>query len=416
MKLDVIKATLISCVLAASAMTDRAAAAQPPKDEQREFARQFLRMCDLAAAELQKPITPFADRKSTDSTSHHMPFFEDGHAVRALGVAYDRTGDLKYLSACQRWSDQMVAFQDRMIPAGAYFMNHGRAPGQDHGPWNVADSGTIAMGVLATAVRSAHRDPQRRETYFRSVKAFAKLVMDNYVGPEGGITNGHWPGYAGQWWCSTATAGSFLLLLYEETGEERYLRAGRAALEWMVRQDFREVKPITFQQRPSGIIFYCSELYAIGLRHLTPDSPSRRLTQRQIAEAVAWMKEHPIKQVRFTSTQEALVPPSSSAVKQMPGDWEHFDIHTDMAGLPYLKLIFARELSQHQQLAITADEDLVRIARWLFSRGDPPISQLIPWEVMSWGMLSFAERSSPGLLFRASDRPIGQHPTIRRTP
>jgi hypothetical protein len=396
MKLHVTIATLISCVLATSAMTDRAAAAQPPKGEQREFARQFLRMCDLAAAELQKPITPFADRKSTDSTSHHMPFFEDAHAVRALCVAYDRTGDLKYLSACQRWSDQMVAFQDRMIPAGAYYMNHSRAPGQDRGQWNVADSGTIAMGVLATAVRSAHRDPKRRETYLRSVKAFAKLVMDNYIGPEGGITNGHWSGYAGQWWCSTATAGSLLLLLYEETGEERYLRAGRAALEWMVRQDFRQAKPITFQQRPSGIIFYCFELYAIGLRHLTPDSPSYRLAQGQIAEAVAWMKEHPIKQV--------------------PGDWEIFDIHSDIAGLPYLKLIFARELSQYRQLSITADEDLARIAGWLFSRGDPPVSRLIPWEVMSWGMLSFAERLSPGLLFRASQSSKRQHSTIRRTP
>ena len=269
--------TLISCVLAMIAMTDLAAAAQPPEGEQRsELGRPFLRMCDLAAAELEKPITPFADRKSTDASSHHMPFFEDAHAVRALCVAYDRTGERKYLSACQRWSDQMVAFQERMIPAGAYYMNHSRAPGQDRGEWNVADSGSIAMGVLATAVRCAKCDPQRYETYLRSVKAFAKLVIDNYIGPEGGITNGLWSGYAGQWWCSTATAGSLLLLLHDETGDERYLRAGLAALEWMVRQDFRQVKPINFQQRPSGIVFYCFELYAIGLRRLATDGPSYR--------------------------------------------------------------------------------------------------------------------------------------------
>ena len=384
MKLHVAIATLTFCVLASSTMTGRAAAAEPPEGDQREVSRQFLRMCDLAAAELQKPITPFTDRKSTDSTSHHMPFFEDGNAVRALSVAHDRTGDLKYLSACQRWSDQMVAFQGRMVPVGAYYMNKGRAPGQDRGGWNVADSGTIAMGVLATAVRSARHDPKRRETYLRSVKAFARLVMDNYIGPEGGITNGYWSEYAGQWWCSTATAGSLLLLLYDETGEERYLRAGRAALEWMVRQDFRQAKPITFQQRPTGIIFYCFELYAVGLRHLQPGSPSYRLAQGQLAEAVAWMKERPIRQV--------------------PGDWETFDLHTDMSGLPYLKLIFARELPQYRQLGITADEDLARIGGWLFSRGDPPVSRLIPWEVMSFGMLSFAERLSPGLLFRASHR------------
>ena len=376
-------ATLISCVLAMIAMTDVATAAELPEGEERSGAnRQFLRMCDLAAAELEKPIAPFADRGSTDTTSHHMPFFEDAHAVRALCVAYDRTGELKYLTACQRWSDQMVAFQERMIPAGAYYMNHSRAPGQDRGEWNVADSGSIAMGVLATAVRCAKCDPQRYETYLRSVKAFAKLVMDNYIGPEGGICNGLWSGYAGQWWCSTATAGSLLLLLHDETGDERYLRAGRAALEWMVRQDFRQAKPITFQQRPSGIIFYCFELYAIGLRRLAPDGPSYQLAQGQLAEAVAWMNEHPI--------------------KQAPGDWETFDIHTDMAGLPYLKFIFAREFPQYRQLSTTADQDLARISDWLFSRGDPPVSQLIPWEVMSWGMLSFAERLSPGVLFRSS--------------
>ena len=372
-------AMLIS-ILATSAI-----AAQPAENEERAFARQFLRMADLAVAELEKPITPFVDRKSTLSTSHHMPFFEDGNAVRALGVAFDRTGDPKYLSASQRWCDRIVAYQKKMIPSGAYYINHKRAPGEDHGGWNVADSGTIAMGVLATAVRSAGRDPERREIYLDSVRSFAKLVMENYIGPEGGITNGLWPEYAGQWWCSTATAGSLLLLLYEETGDEQYLRAGRAALEWMARQDFRQAKPITFQQRPTGIIFYCFEFYAIGLRRLTPGSPSYKLAQAQIAEAVAWMQAHP--------------------VKQAPGDWETFDLHTDMAGLPYLKCIFAREFSQYRQLRSAADEDLARTAAWLFSRGTPPVSQLIPWEVLSFGMLSFAERLSPALLFRSSHRP-----------
>ena len=380
------KSTFVSCLLAVIVVTDGAVAAQPPDGEQREsVGRPFLRMCDLAASELEKPFTPFVDRKSVDATSHHMPFFEDAHAVRALCVAYDRTGERKYLSACQRWSDQIVAYQERMIPAGAYYMNHSRAPGQDRGQWNVADSGSIAMGVLATAVRCANRDRRRYETYLRSVKAFANLVMDNYIGPEGGISNGLWPAYAGEWWCSTATAGSLFLLLHDETGDERYLRAGRAALEWMVRQDFRQAKPITFQQRPSGIIFYCFELYAIGLRRLAPDGPSYQLAQAQLAEAVAWMKEHPI--------------------KQASGDWETFDIHTDMAGLPYLKLVLARELPQYQQLSTAADEDLARISGWLFSRGDPPVSRLIPWEVMSWGMLSFAERWSPRLLLRTSHQP-----------
>jgi uncharacterized protein YyaL (SSP411 family) len=153
-----------------------------------DFRTRFLMFCDMAAAELNKEITRFADRDNADPATHHMPFFEDAHAVRALAVAYDVTGDRKYLDACRKWSDRMIAYQDKMIPSGAYYMNHSRAPGQDHGQWNVADSGSIALGVLATAIRCD--DPVEKAKYLRSVKAFAKLVMDNYVGPDGGISNG----------------------------------------------------------------------------------------------------------------------------------------------------------------------------------------------------------------------------------
>jgi len=93
------------------------------------------------------------DRQYADSKTHHMPAFEDAHAVQALAVAYDLTGNRLYLDACKLWSDRMIAYQQGMIPRGAYYMNHSRAPGQDRGEWTVADSGSIGMAVLATAVR-----------------------------------------------------------------------------------------------------------------------------------------------------------------------------------------------------------------------------------------------------------------------
>jgi hypothetical protein len=60
-----------------------------------------------------------------------MPFFEVAHAIRGLCVAYDITRNIKYLSTCQRWADSVVAFQNQMIPEGAYYMNYGREPGVD---------------------------------------------------------------------------------------------------------------------------------------------------------------------------------------------------------------------------------------------------------------------------------------------
>lgn len=343
---------------------------------------QFLTFCSLAAAELNKEITPFADRNNADPTTHHMPFFEDAHAVRALAVAYDMTGNREYLDPCRLWSDRMIDYQSRMIPQGAYYMNHSRAPGQDSGEWNVADSGCVGMGVLATAARC--KDPARRTHYLSSVEAFAKLVMENYVGEEGGITNGLWSGYAGEWWCSSATFGSLAFLLYEETREEKYLKVANGALDWMIQRDFREVKPITFQQRPSGIIFYCFELYATGLKHLEQGSPRYDSAMRQIDLALAWMAQN-------QKTRGADVP-------------DYLVRNVDMAGLPYLMYAFARRLPQHGDLVDPADRELRYIGDLLLARGKPNVSRLLVWEVMTWGMMSYAERLSPGAL----------HHTLRR--
>jgi len=46
-----------------------------------------------------------------------MPFFEDAHAVRALAVACDMTGQQKYLDACRCWSGRrkLVRQYDRRL-------------------------------------------------------------------------------------------------------------------------------------------------------------------------------------------------------------------------------------------------------------------------------------------------------------
>jgi len=340
----------------------------------------FLTFCDLATIEFNKEITRFSDRDNADPATHHMPFFEDAHAVRALTVAYDMTGEQKYLDASRRWSDQIIEYQSRMIPAGAYYMNHSRAPGENQGQWNVADSGSIALGVLATAIRC--EDPTNKAKYIESVKAFARLVMENYVGPQGGISNGLWPAYDGQWWCSTATFGTMAFVLYKETAEKKYLEVATGALEWMTHQDFREVKPITFQQRPSGIIFYCFEFYATGLRYLKPDSRQYERAIRQIDLALDWMAKN-------QKTQGANVP-------------DYLVKNVDMAGLPYLMYAFARQLPQYRGLIGPADSELRYIGDLLIRDGTPNVSRLMVWEVMTWGMMSYAERLSPGAMHRSS--------------
>lgn len=370
------------CFLASFVLAGCGSIAGTGDQKRAELEARFLIFCDLAAAELAKELTPFADRNDANPATHHMPFFEDAHAVRALAVAYDMTGRGAYLDACRRWSDRIIAYQRAMIPKGAYYMNHSRAPGSDTGQWNAADSGSIGMGVLATAVRCG--DPAEKRRYVDSVEAFAKLVMGNYVSADGGIANGLWPAYAGPWWCSTATFGTLAFLLHEETGEEKYLAVGRGALDWMLRNDFREHTPITFAQRPSGTIFYCFELYAAGLKHLPPGDPSYDAALRQIDLALAWMAAN-------QKSRGAPVP-------------DYLERNVDMAGLPFLMYAFARQVPRWKGIEDAADEELRYIGDILLARGAPNVSRLMVWEVMTWGMLSYAERLMPGALGRGSRR------------
>ena len=181
--------------------------------------------------------------------------------------------------------------------------------------------------------------------------------------------------------------------LYEETGEEQYLKLGQGAFEWLLGQDFRELKPITFQQRPSGTIFYCFELYLAGLKHLPPDSPKYQTAVRQIELALDWMAKN-------QKTRGADVP-------------DYTERNVDMAGLPYLMYGFARQIPRLRGITPAADGELDYIGKLLLAHGDPNVSRLMVWEVMTWGMLSHAEHLSPGALLSGARKSSAGQPAAR---
>jgi hypothetical protein len=418
-----IEGALLALVLLAQAST--VLGAETPRYSTRQFRADFLKFCDLATSELNKSITPFYSRTDADPATHHMPFFEDAHAVRALAVGYEMTGKRAYLDACKRWADLMIVYQRGMDPAGAYYMNHQRAPGQKTGQWNLADSGSVGMGVLAAAKMC--KDPTDKARYIASAKALAKLALENYVTAEGGIRNGLWPEYDGPWWGSTSIFGTMLFVLYEETGDEQYLKAAKAGVSWLLREDFRDFKPITFEQRPSGIIFYTFEFYLAALKHFPPDSPEHRAILKQFDSALEWMAKN-----------------QKSRGVDIP---DYVEKNVDLAGLPYLMYGFAHanlrcySLTKGQPtpdpsqegnrtarpprqfpssegsgvglsaqitnldpsaLIPIADGELDYIGKLLLANGNPKVSKLMVWEVMTWGMLSHAERLKPGALLRGS--------------
>jgi hypothetical protein len=296
-------------------------------------------------------------------------------------VAYDATRETKYLDTCRHWADRVVAQQSKMIPHGAYYLNYCREPGKDQGEWLVADSACVGMGVLATAVRT----PQGadRDRYLSSVAAFAKLVIDNYVGKDGGITDGLWSGYNGEWWCSTATFGALMFLLHGVTGDRQYLDVALRALEWMSRHDLRRAEHISFEECAPGVVFYCGEFYATALHHLGRRATERKAALDQIKVALDWM---------------ALNQKGRGAATR----WDYLKEATYMSGMPYLMYVFARALPDRADLVPAADQELRYVAQLLFKDGPPPVSRLTTWELMSWAMMSYAEKLQPGALYRNS--------------
>lgn len=350
-------------------------AAFPPGLSTEELAKKFFRLCDAYASILNATdrINPLSGRP--------MPFYSDSYVVRALGVGYDLTGREEYLDACRIWAGRMIAFQEAMIPRGAYYMNYGRTPFHAEGEWFNGDSGSIGMGILATAVRSPN--PREKARGLDSVKAYAKLVMENDLGPNGGIRNGLWREFDGEWWCCSGTFGALALLLYDETGERRYLDVGLKALRWLSGQDPAAVGPITLEERGPTIPWYIFEPFSSGFsRGLVRDDPAlEAAAKRQVSWFAGWARN------------SLAVPPEDRK--------NTYDSHagSKWGGIPMHISALARVIPD-EALRRAADEELARLVAFLFDGDAPRIAELP--ELAPFAMMSLAERISPGTLFRNS--------------
>lgn len=233
---------------------------------------EFLKLCDSACEEFKVPVRA------------GVPFFRESYVIRALAVAYDMTGKAEYLDACRAWTERMIEFQEKMTPPGAYYMNYARKPGETKGDWYVADSASIGLGVLATAVRC--KDRAQRDRYLGSARSFAKLVMENYTRASGGITDGIWPESDREWWCSTGVFTSLAFLLYQETGEEAYRNAALRGLDWLNDMDFKTAGPFDFKMMPATIVMYVFEGYSATCARPSASTAPPPITARRAITTV----------------------------------------------------------------------------------------------------------------------------------
>ncbi len=324
----------------------------------------FFQLCDLASAEIQ-------------AGAHKHPHFIDSYAVRALCVAHDMTGREEYLKACRAWSDRMLACQTNMRPRGAYYMNYGRKPGEEKGAWYVADCSSIAMGVLATAVRCRGADKER---FLSSARQFAALVMDNYIGPAGGVRNGLWPKFDGEWWCSSGIFGSLAFLLYDETGEARYLKVALGTVDWLNRLELSRAEPYPLPEMGPTMPMYVLEAYSAGLPHLEPGSDARKAALGRIASTLDWVAEQQQK------------PPRE---RQWPADvkWG-----MKFGGLPFHQYVHSQARPDGKNLVAAGDREMAALASLVFT------NKVTLTQLPVFMMMSYAERVSPGAIYKSTSR------------
>lgn len=331
---------------------------------------EFLALCEAGCPILHQQA------RATQRTGR--AFYWDSYLVRALCVAHDMTGKQEYLDACKRWSDRMIEYQGAMIPQGAYYMQYGRRPGEPKGDWYVADCSSIALGVLATAIRC--QDPAEKTRYLDSVQAFARLVAENWVRPSGGVTDGFWPKSDQEWWCSTGIFGSLAFCLYDETRKPDYLKIGLGTIDWLNQQDLLTVSEFfpPKEIRPT-VLMYCLEAYSAALAHLEPGTERYKSALAQWDKLRGWMEKNL----------------GGRAGIDYVSQWG-----SKFGGLPFHLYVYARHVPGRQEAARLADTELRYMADVLAKAR--PSNQRD--QLALFVMMSYAEKLRPGALFRTSRR------------
>lgn len=346
----------IACIIAILHLLPDCAA----QDVNVEMRTRFFLLCDNAAAKLR-------DEHGS------RQFFVDSYAVRALCAAYDMTGNTNYLDACRVWSERMVKYQEQMVPSGAYYMHYGRKPGESTNDWYTADSSSIGMAVLATSVRCQGAEKRR---FLDSAENFAKLVMNNYVKPSGGVSDGLWHQSTNEWWCSSAIFGSLLFNLYAHTGDKRYLRTAMGVTDWLNGWDQNQDQPFPLSQQGPAMIFYVMENYSAGWPYIATDEVRKKDSLKKITWCLDWMKEQQQK-----SIADRQWPPTKS--------WG-----LKSGGLPFHEYVFGRFFPEDHTLMATGDTELQLLAP-LVMGGKSDLPQLPMFMLMS-----YAERLKPGAIYK----------------
>jgi hypothetical protein len=170
-------------------------------------------------------------------------------------------------------------------------------------------------------------------------------------------------------------------MLYAETGEEKYLKVARGTLDWLNKMDFRKAEHIGFKEAAPAVVMYVFEAFSTGMAHLDLQSALGQASVEHIRAALEWMREN----------QRSNNPNSPWDYTKQWG--------SKLGGLPFHQYVYARHLPDGAAIAAAADQELRYLASQVFAAGEPKLTQLV-----CFTMMSYAEKLRPGALYRRTKR------------
>jgi hypothetical protein len=129
---------------------------------------------------------------------------------------------------------------------------------------------------------------------------------------------------------------------------------------------------------------YVLEAYSAGIPHLKPGTERRKAALAKVSWYLDWTERQQSK------------PPRE---RQWPADvrWG-----MKFGGLPFHQYVYSGVLPDGQKLSTAADRELQSLAGIVFT-GQPRLTQLAVFM-----MMSYAERVSPGVIYRSGNRQPAQ--------
>jgi hypothetical protein len=248
--------------------------------------------------------------------------------------------------------------------------------GETNGDWYVADSSSIGMAVLATAVRCKELEQRRLR---KSAETFADLVIKHYVKPSGGVSDGLWAKSSDEWWNSSALFGSFLFNLYKDTGDRRYLRIALRETDWLSHWDLTKDQPFPLSEQGPAMLMYVMENYSAGWLYISADDKEKAAALAKVHWCLDWIATQQLK-------------PLSERTWPVSKGWG-----MKFGGLPFHEYIFAQNLPADNYLRSNADQEMETLTAVEFADQPPKLTQLT-----AFMMMSYAEYLNPGAIYKSS--------------